>query len=218
MNNRLKSFSKKLKIGIYILVFGSTFSFTYSQQSIVLKILDNSNLYLEGKSNINKFSCYCEENFPTQEIQFNGVPTDGKAHFNKTEIQITTAKLNCGKKAINKDLAKALKAEQYPKITLELCSLTFSEAAHTEEWQHVQAETFMTIAGTTRSLSLTAKAKQIEDEKFMIKSSTEIKMTDFGIDPPTALLGLVKVKDTIVLTFDLSVKIELGKPNNYSQR
>jgi len=179
----------------------------FAQENLKMQVLDESRLYLEGKTNINQFSCNCTEKFPAKEIQFNSTPENKTAHFDKTEMEITTTKLDCGKKAINKDLAEALKAEQHPKIKLELCSLTFPEAAHSEAWQKVKAETFLTIAGTTRTVNMMVQARQSGQNEYQIKASKELKMTDFGIDPPTALLGLIKVKDDITLHFDLAVRI-----------
>lgn len=202
-------------------LFSLTILFSISlqaQQGLELQILDNSKLYIEGKSNVNKFACHCTEEFPTSKIQFNSTPSNGTAHFNKTEMQITTSKLDCGKKAINKDLIKTLKAEEHPKITLELCSLKFLEAAHENDWQQVKAETFLTIAGTTRSMNMLVRAKQLGNFKYKIKSSEEIKLTDFDIDPPTALLGLVKVKDEMTLHLDLEIKIINPSDTLISQR
>jgi hypothetical protein len=127
-------------------------------------------------------------------------------------MRITTSELDCGKNAINKDLLKTLKADEYPNITLELCSLTFIEGAHDDEWQKVKAETFLTIAGTTRTMNMMVKAKQSGENKFKVKTSEELKLTDFGIEPPTALLGLVKVKDEMILHLDLEVKV--SKPGD----
>lgn len=183
-----------------------------AQEGLELQILENSKLFIEGKSNVNKFECHCTEDFPTTQVQFNSTPKNGTAHFSKTEMKITTSKLDCGKKAINKDLLETLKADQYPKIILELCSLTFLEAASDTDWQKVKAETFLTIAGTTRTMNMLVKAKELGNNKYKIKSSEELKLTDFGIEPPTALLGLVKVKDEMTLHLDLEVRII--NPNN----
>jgi hypothetical protein len=200
-------------------LFITLFCFTLTaQKGMEIQILDNSQLFIEGKSNINKFACHCTQNFPTAKIQYNSTPSKGTAHFNKTEMKITTSELDCGKKAINKDLLKTLKADEYPNIILELCSLKFMEGAHDDEWQEVKAETFLTIAGTTRTMNMMVKAKQLGQGTFKIKSSEELKLTDFGIDPPTALLGLVKVKDEMTLHLDLEVKINLPDNTLLSQR
>lgn len=189
-----------------------------AQEGLEIQILDNSKLFIEGKSNVNKFECHCTEDFPATQVQFNSTPKNGTAHFNKTEMKITTNKLDCGKKAINNDLIKTLKADEYPNIILELCSLTFMKAANDQEWQQVKAETFLTIAGTTRTMNMLVNAKQLGKNKFKVKSSEEIKLTDFGIEPPTALLGLVKVKDEMMLHLDLEVKIVNPNDTLISQR
>lgn len=202
-----------------LILFITLFTLTLpAQQGLQLQILDNSKLFIEGKSNINKFACHCTQNFPTSKIQYNSTPTQGTAHFNKTEMKITTDELDCGKKAINKDLRKTLKADEHPNIVLELCSLQFMEAAPDDEWQKVKAETFLTIAGTTRTMNMMVKAKQLGQNKFKIKSSEELKLTDFGIEPPTALLGLVKVKDEMTLHLDLEVKISSPDDTLLSER
>ncbi len=187
-----------------------------AQQDLKLQILESSRLYLEGQTNINQFACHCREDFPVAQIQYNSVPQQGTAYFNQTEMKIATEKLDCGKKAMNKDLAQALKADEHPNIKLELCSLSFPVAAHAKEPQKIKAETNLTIAGTTRTVEMMVSAQQIGTDKFNIKATKKIKMTDFGIDPPTALLGLVKVKDEITLKFDLDVKILTSAKRQFS--
>lgn len=184
----------------------------FSQQDIPFKILAGSRLYLEGKSNVNTFTCDCKEDFPPTKMSINATANSNVAYFHETRVEITTVKLDCGNKGINRDLSKALKADEYPKICFELCSITFQDAAHSDEWQNVKANADITIAGKTKRVKMDIKAKQMADGQLSIKSSKAINMSDFGIDPPTVLMGLIKVKDEISLFFDLN--IEVLKPIN----
>ncbi|MEZ5044808.1 MAG: YceI family protein [Saprospiraceae bacterium] len=208
---RIKTFLSLL-FGL-LLIFPTTL---LSQQDIPFKILESSRLYIEGKSNVNSFTCDCKEDFPPAKMRLNSTANSNVAYFHETRVEITTEKLDCGNKGINRDLSKALKADEYPKICFELCSITFQEAAHYDEWQNVKANADITIAGKTKRVKMDIKAKQMADGQLAIKSSKAINMSDFGIDPPTVLMGLIKVKDEISLFFDLDIKVLKplnGSPN-----
>ena len=51
------------------------------------------------------------------------------------------------------------------------------------------------------------QAKKIDGLQFRFKSTKSLKMTDYGMAPPRPMLGLIKVKDQIVLDLDLTVSV-----------
>ena len=41
-----------------------------------------------------------------------------------------------------------------------------------------------------------------------VSGQVDILMTEFGLEPPTALLGLIKAKDRVTIRFDLTADCE----------
>lgn len=95
---------------------------------------------------------------------------------------------------------KALKAEEYPLITF-----VFTNAKILEENQYqltIELTGDLTIAGVTKNIAVKTIIDKL-DEDVVLRDSHPLKMTDFGITPPTALLGTIKTGDEIIIDFNL---------------
>lgn len=173
---------------------------------------DSSRVYLKGSSNVNTFSCDCEDRFyeQTLEAQCNG----GYARFKNARIHIRAKNFNCHNRKIDADMQKALMADQYPEIKVSLED-TWQNAkclkGECTDWFDVQANVNITIAATTRKEAVSAKAKVLSPGKILLKGEKALQLSAFGIKPPEAMLGMIKVNDYITFYFDLVVKIEDSK-------
>ena len=61
----------------------------------------------------------------------------------------------------------------------------------------------LTLAGERRSVQIPVEAERIARDRFRLRARLPLRMTDFRITPPTALFGMVKAKDDLVVHFDL---------------
>lgn len=94
----------------------------------------------------------------------------------------------------------ALKAEKNPQITYNL-STAITNIIPSSTGTSMIAKGQVTIAGVTKPIDLQVKISSKADGSFVCEGSKKIKMTDFGISPPTAFMGAMKVGDEVVLTF-----------------
>lgn len=170
-----------------------------------------STVWIEGTSSVNRFTC------STQTVDGYGLlsraqgpvrPATGPpgstpdTHAAYVELAIPVASLDCGRDRMNRDLTEAMQADAYPFIYYRL------DAAHAEggtvgDGLRVTAHGRLTIAGTTRPFELTVLAERLGDGHYRARGHQTVAMSDFGIDPPSALLGLVQVHDEIVVRFDV---------------
>lgn len=171
---------------------------------------EQSTLALNGSSNVNRFSCACTQKFTPMELHATMSSNRTIATFEHSVLKITTTKLDCGQKLMNRDMYETLKAERYPQILIELKKVHFPLGIALDdcaEWVELDAETVITIAGAARKVPLKVKARNLSANRFQFKSAQTVNMTDFGITPPTAMMGAVKVKDAISINFDLFVSV-----------
>jgi polyisoprenoid-binding protein YceI len=110
--------------------------------------------------------------------------------------------LKSGKTAMDKNTYKALKTETSPNITFILTSSTItSTGVNTYKLTGIGD---MTIAGTMKETSLVATGKYSPDDgSFTITGVKKMKMTDYKVKPPTALLGRIKTGDDITLSYNI---------------
>jgi hypothetical protein len=171
-------------------------------------IADNSRLLLKGVSNVNTFSCDCEERYDSQVFELE--QQEGGSRFHQTSLKISTQKFNCHNEKIDHDMRKALKADKFPYIQIDLLETRQDPGAlrsARRDWFDIQAKVRLTICGVHRIKTVSAKARALSETEFRLQGVQPIAMSEFGIDPPTALFGLIQVQDQIDFHFDLFLSI-----------
>lgn len=174
------------------------------------RIDPSSQLRLEGVTNVNRFSCDCADNFPKDTYEIIKDSRPFILNLKNTDFRLATSKLDCGRKGINNDLRKALKSDSFPYIRIEVQTIRLPEdnpLISDSEWTTIPVKTQITIAGTRRPLHLSVQAKALGDRQYQLRSQTKVAMSDFGIDPPKPMFGMIKVEDMITIHFDLKVQL-----------
>jgi hypothetical protein len=182
-------------------------SFGHKPQKV--RILEKSKLYLEGYSNVNEFTCACEQEFGTMKTNLTIDEKTNTVLFPGTSLKIKTAGLDCGHRIMNKDLQKTLQAETHPFIEVELnrVLLNVNRKELNQYWTHLIAETCMSMVDKRRNIKMPVQARRVGANVYQFRSFQEIRLSDWDIEPPTALLGAIKVADTFVIYFDLFVEV-----------
>ncbi|NBC65486.1 MAG: hypothetical protein GVY07_07525 [Bacteroidetes bacterium] len=176
--------------------------------------LSESRLWIEGSSNVNEFECQAEEydgeaTIPQEEEPLANVePAQNQILSIKVDIQVDS--IECGKRKMNQDLQKALQAEKYPQISfLYQSAELLSEPDNPDDGFQLEVQGLLTIAGTTKEIKFTTEAYYINSGSVRARGGTTINMTDFGVEPPTALMGLIRANEELTVNFDL-----IAKPRN----
>lgn len=176
----------------------------------VVMIHPSSQLSLFGSSNINKFQCDCTDEFPRSTLKFNRGKNGTSATFSNAILNIRAGALDCGNKLMNKDLYKTLKGDEYPEIQIELLQVKQLNDAKPGAWSNQLVEAALTIAGVRKTIELSVRAQQTDPDRFHFVSDKNILMTEFGLIPPKALMGTIKVNDLIRIHMDMVVGVERG--------
>lgn len=67
----------------------------------------------------------------------------------------------------------------------------------------------LTMAGITKPMDVKANYKILDNGEIQLILSRTFKMTEFKMDPPTAMMGSIKVGDEVTVNFDLVVNSKL---------
>ena len=173
-------------------------------------INDESILEVNGKTNVNSFCCTANENFSRKKITYRYNEEGTIIAFEQAKLTLNTDKLDCGRKVINNDMRKALQADKYPNIVLqlkEIQNLACHDLSVCNELVELIAVTDITITCNTKNYSFPVIVNKLDDNYFRVSGETTLQLCDFDIDAPTALLGLIKVKDELNIGFDLYIEI-----------
>lgn len=97
----------------------------------------------------------------------------------------------------------ALKEDKNPNITYQLIKVTGIEKKG--DGYEVNTQGTLTIAGASRTVDITVTGKPGVGGSWQFTGSKKLKMTDFKINPPTALMGTMKTGDDITVSFNISL-------------
>jgi polyisoprenoid-binding protein YceI len=117
-------------------------------------------------------------------------------------LDVPVGKIECGHGKMNDNLRKALKAAEYPSITFVVTGAQFFDAGAPGALE-VLAKGNLYVAGNGQDLEFQVSGTDTGDGALRIQGQVLIKMTDFGIRPPTAMMGLLKTKNEVTIKFDL---------------
>lgn len=102
----------------------------------------------------------------------------------------------------------ALKEEDFPNITYKLTKVN-SVQQKTGAFE-INTTGSLTVAGATKTVDITVTAKDLGGGNWQFEGSKALKMTDFKISPPTALMGTMKTGDDITIKFAITVNKTSG--------
>ncbi len=181
-----------------------------SSQDVSYSIDPGSNLTIAGTSNVNSFTCLCNETFLKRTVRITTIDSIQTLKFSNALLKLPTKSMDCANSRMNSDLCDALKADQYPYIVIELHEVNLRSAGARVakgEWVDVKAIANLTITNVCKPLIMDVKMKKIAGDKYRFVCSKDLKMTDFKVDPPTALFGLIKVHNEIKINLDLTTTL-----------
>ena len=172
-------------------------------------LLPGSHLQLFGDSTFHKFSSEATRiDFTGQLERADGAAQNGlRVNAQGLTFIIPVAGLNSGDSTLDEHMAEAFKAAKFPEIRGTLKS--YEARTGPDDSHIVNTSIELTVAGQTKTLPVTATVV-VTGEEVRIKGEKQLLMSDFGIDPPTMMLGVVKTADEIVVRFDLKLKANLN--------
>ena len=162
----------------------------------------DSRFWIDGTSTVNSFTCAASEvaGFGSVDEEAMG---DARRADLRAEVVIPVRAFDCGLRQMNRDFYEALKGKAYPAVRFALRRAELLASDGRSEWTPVRVWGAITLAGEQRAVTVTARGQRLADGRVRIQGRHPLRMTDFGIEPPTGLLGLVRAHDDIVVRFDL---------------
>lgn len=159
------------------------------------KISGTSTIH-DWKINVTKFSGNSSIVFESNNLK------DIKAF----DIQIAGKDLKSekGSKDMDEKMYEALKIPTNPTINFKLNKIT---ALPTSANGHTLSATgAFTIGGFSKEESLSVQVKPIDSNSLEFSGSKKIKMSDYKLKPPTAMMGMMKTGDEVEIQFDFTMQ------------
>jgi len=175
-------------------------------QSVRLAVSPESKLWIEGGSNLHDWSCKASSIEAAIEVDESFVKTTTVAStsLKKVQVKVPVRNLKCGNGKMDNNLYKALKADDAPEISYILATFDVVPGAEKDSFT-VKAVGALTVAGTEKTVNMDVTAARLPDGGVRAEGALALLMTDFGVKPPTALLGTLRTDNKITVKFSLLV-------------
>jgi len=129
--------------------------------------------------------------------------------FSQAVINLKVKSLDCHNPFLNRDFYRTLNADKNPEINIELQEANADKIQNfgfAKENEAIKASVIITLNGLCKIISIDINWLKINDDTFEFSGQKELQMSDFNIIPPTSMLGLIKVDDTINIKFNLIIR------------
>jgi len=124
-------------------------------------------------------------------------------------VEIPVHSIKSGEKLMDNKTYEAFKDTKYPTISFSVIDVASLQINGDDI--NVIVNGNLTVAGVTKRISFKSTGKNSKPGVYTFKGSVALKMTDFKMKPPTAMLGVMKVGDAITLKYDVTFE---GAPIN----
>lgn len=98
---------------------------------------------------------------------------------------------------------EALKSDSHPTISYRLTRV--KSINPTAKGFTVTTEGQLTIAGVTKTVEIIANGYKQSDGAVVFEGSKPIKMSTYGVAPPTAVMGTIKTGDDVTVRFKVTL-------------
>ena len=163
--------------------------------------LNSARVSLDGTSNVHAFTA-STATVTIRGIEIAGAPgEDVLDHLLQPgalkgfEVSIPAASLTSPKEGIDKNMHKALKAQEHRDIRFRLRALEPAGDTY-------RALGVLTIAGVDKDVTLDLAVER-RGAALAVTGGTDLLMTDYGITPPKAMLGMLKTDPKVHIRLEL---------------
>lgn len=152
-----------------------------------------SHISIHGSSNVNQFQLI---NYNPKIVRLSDKGDDEKRD---QRIEISVNQFKGANKRIREDFLEMVNASKYPFIIMTIEPRNLEECRKTKGLSDFKTK--ITIAGVSQRFVVPCRVDTCESSGYVLKGSLEVKLTDFGIDPPKKIFGLVKVNNEVLIDY-----------------
>lgn len=178
---------------------------TAGAQTARVSVAPTSKLWIEGTSNVHDWKCDATGFEAAIDIDAAaGLAAAPQKMLKKVTVKMPVKGLKCGHDKMNDNVYKALKADKITEISYIMGTFEAVKGA-TEDAFTLKTVGTLTLAGAENTVNMDVVATRLPDGTIKAVGNLPVKMTAFGVKPPTAMLGAIRTGDEVKVKFELTV-------------
>ncbi|MBC2840348.1 YceI family protein [Robiginitalea sp. SC105] len=196
MKSKPFPFRRWIRILVFLLILPGCTWEAIAQEYRLTK--EGSELLITGTSTLHDWEIVAEDPAGSLQVDATGeLPNLKNLHFS-----VVSESLKSGKESMDKNTYKALETDKYEQIVFRMVKVKeIKPVVSSEKRYKALLEGDLTIAGKTKRIDLEC-VLTLGEGRASLKGKEPLKMTEYGIDPPKALLGTIKTGDDVEIHFN----------------
>ncbi len=131
---------------------------------------------------------------------------NNKLRFNQSELAIFVKNFKTNNKVAQADFYKLMQSDKYPYMNIKLKHYEMYRKTD-GSIKHGKALVEINIAGVNRQYEIPVATNKKGDNIIHLYGEKKMTIRDFGLEPPTAMMGLIQVSEWIEIELDFYSKV-----------
>ena len=177
--------------------------------AIRLRLEPGSQITVEGTSTLHEWHCKTDKIIAYVDVDPSYTKDLSKVAkpLVSVKVNIVAKTLSCGNGTMDNNMYKTLKTDEFQMIKYTMSGYDLLEATTSSFSANTRGT--LQIAGQDKSVGIKISAARLAEGKATAEGEETIKLTDFGIDPPSFMFGRLKVGNEVKVKFNLKAGPEL---------
>jgi hypothetical protein len=177
--------------------------------AIRLRLEPGSEITIQGTSTLHDFHCRTDKILAYVDVDpsYTKDLTKVAKPLVSVQVNIVARTLTCGGGTIDNNMYKTLKTDQFQMIKYTMSGYDLLDATTSSFSANTKGT--LQIAGQDKAVDIKINAARLAEGKASAEGEEMIKLTDFGIDPPSFMFGRLKVGNELKVRFNLKAGPEL---------
>ncbi|MDP4291063.1 MAG: YceI family protein [Bacteroidota bacterium] len=172
-------------------------SFSAVQAQTYKTVAKASSVKIQGTSSVHAWES------ATEQVNGEMVLSNGK-QIQSLMVKIPVKSIKSGKGLMDSKTYEAFDSDKNPSIIFQQTEASAVKISGKEVETNVTGN--LSMAGVSKKITIKSTGKILGDGSYQFKGSVPIKMSDFRMKPPTAMMGMLKTGDGVTINFDVTFK------------
>jgi len=173
-------------------------------QSTEYQVDESSSIVIFGTSNVHDWEA------EVKEMDLSVFLDPARLGKENPENPVTNVTLNVpvesiesGKGGMDKRIRKALKHDDHPEIMFNINSAEMADTVLSDNAFMIDIKGNLNIAGVVKEVTFPVKGVKTESNGYRFEGSYSMNMTDYEVDPPSAMFGAIKSGEEVRIEFNI---------------
>ncbi len=184
-------------------------------QSVNYNVDESSTMKVIGTSSVHDWEAEVEEMDLSVALNPELLASDStESPVTSLSLNVPVTSIESGKGGMNRRINDALKHKDHPEIMFNLISSEIAEGEQSGDSFTLNLRGNLNIAGFTREVAFPVTGTKVDDNSYRFEGSFGLNMTDYEVEPPSAMFGAIKSGEEVEVVFNILLASNQSQAQN----